>query len=138
MNASRRARRVKVSADGRGVVSRSGVVLLRELADESGLTAGWTEALLDTYRAAPVVHAPGAVLRDLAVTIADGGDALAHLAALRDQGKLFGTVASDSTAWRVVQRVDPEHLNQLRAARAAARARVWSAGGGPRLFPGGS
>lgn len=136
MNASRRARRVKVSADGRGVVSRSGVVLLRELADESGLTAGWTEALLDTYRAAPVVHAPGAVLRDLAVTIADGGDALAHLAALRDQGKLFGTVASDSTAWRVVQRVDPEHLNQLRAARAAARARVWSAGGGPRLFPG--
>lgn len=94
MNASRRARRVKVSADGRGVVSRSGVVLLRELADESGLTAGWTEALLDTYRAAPVVHAPGAVLRDLAVTIADGGDALAHLAALRDQGKLFGTVAS--------------------------------------------
>src|SRR5512144_2616396 len=103
-----------------------------------GLTAGWTEALLDTYRAAPVVHARGAVLRDLAVTIADGGDALAHLAALRDQGKLFGTVASDSTAWRVVQRVDPEHLNQLRAARAAARARVWSAGGGPRLFPGGS
>ena len=52
------------------MVSRSGVVLLRELADESGLTAGWTEALLDTYRAAPVVHAPGAVLRDLAVTIA--------------------------------------------------------------------
>jgi hypothetical protein len=31
--------------------------------------------------------------------IADGGDALTHLAVLRDQGKLFGAVASEPTAW---------------------------------------
>ncbi|MGH3846751.1 MAG: IS1380 family transposase, partial [Pseudonocardiaceae bacterium] len=82
------------------------------------------------------VHWPGEVLRDLAVTIADGGDALAHLAALRDQGALFGQVASDPTAWRTVQRVDDGHLDRLRQTRARARERVWAAGGGPRLFRG--
>lgn len=136
MKDNRWSGRVKVSADGVGLVSRAGCVLLRELADTSGLTRAWSEALLDTYKALPTVHLPGAVLRDLAVTIADGGDALAHLAGLRDQAKLFGAVASDATAWRVVQRVDAAHLDRLRAARAAARERVWAAGGGPRLFPG--
>jgi hypothetical protein len=37
---------------------------------------------------------PGRLLADLAVMIADGGDALSHLATLRDQDKLFGAVAS--------------------------------------------
>jgi len=41
-------RRVKVSADGRGVVSHAGSALLRELATETGLAAGVTGALLDT------------------------------------------------------------------------------------------
>ena len=59
----------------------------------------WTAALIDTYRLPPM-HAPGQVLVDLAVTIADGGDALRHLRTLRDQAKLFGLVASDPTAWR--------------------------------------
>ena len=136
MQRNRGPRRVKVTADGTGLVSRAGTVLLRELADESGLTRGWTEALLDTYRTLPTVHLPGSVLRDLAVTIADGGDALSDIAALRDQSKLFGTVASDPTAWRVVQRVDPAHLEQLRLARTQARERVWAAGGGPQLWPG--
>jgi hypothetical protein len=53
---------------------------------------------------------PGRVLADLAVMIADGGDALTHLAVLRDQGKLFGPVASEPTAWRAVERVDEGHL----------------------------
>lgn len=37
-------------------------------------------------------------------------------ATLRDQDKLFGAVASDPTARRVVDRVDPEHLARLREA----------------------
>jgi len=79
--------------------------LLRELTEETGLADGWTEALLDTYKAFPSVHLPGRVLADIAVMIADGGDALAHLASLRDQVKLFGVVAADATAWRCVDRV---------------------------------
>lgn len=46
-----RSRRVKVTADGEGLVSRAGVALLRELTAETGLADGWSEALLDTYRA---------------------------------------------------------------------------------------
>jgi hypothetical protein len=63
----RRSRRVKVSADGAGLVSRAGVALLRELTEVSGLAEGWTGALLDTYKAFPTVHPPGRVLADLAV-----------------------------------------------------------------------
>jgi len=45
------------------------------------------------------------VVRDLAVMLADGGDCLADIAALRDQDALFGVVASDSTAFRVIDRI---------------------------------
>jgi hypothetical protein len=40
--------RVKVSADGHGVVSHAGVGMLRELADLTGLSAQVTAALADT------------------------------------------------------------------------------------------
>ena len=130
-----RSSRVKVSADGAGLVSRAGVALLRELTVETGLGAGWTTAMMDTYQGLPV-HQPGRVLADLAVMIADGGDALAHLATLRDQDKLFGPVASDATAWRVLDRVDDEHLARLRRVRAAARERAWAAGAGTDLTGG--
>ena len=129
---SKAARRFKVSADGKGIVSHAGTALLRELAAQTGLVKGWTAALIDTYRLPPT-HAPGQVLVDLAVTIADGGDALRHLRTLRDQPRLFGLVASDPTAWRVVDKVDAARLEALRAARATARERAWAAGAGPDL-----
>ncbi|GJN98287.1 hypothetical protein NJB1907f44_47820 [Mycobacterium marinum] len=44
------ASRVKVSADGHGVVSHSGMGLLRELADQTGLSEQVTAALADTYK----------------------------------------------------------------------------------------
>lgn len=130
MKSIKRSVRFEVSADGRGVVSHAGAALLRELAAEVGLVQGWTEALIDTYDGVPV-HAPGQVLTDLAVTIADGGTALSHLRTLRDQDALFTGVASDPTAWRVLERVSDAKLPALRAARAAAREKVWAAGGGP-------
>jgi Transposase DDE domain group 1 len=125
-----------VSADGAGLVSRAGTLLLRELTVDTGLAAGWTEALLDTYKTFPARHLPGRVLADLVVAIADGGDALTHLSTLRDQGKLFGEVASEPTAWRAVERVDEAHLDRLRAVRAAARERAWAAGAGPDVTAG--
>jgi hypothetical protein len=130
-----KASSVRVVADGEGLVSRAGMALLRELTVSTGLGTGWSQALLDTYAGVPV-HLPGRVLADLAVMIADGGDALAHLATLRDQDKLFGPVASDATAWRVLDRVDEEHLVRLRAVRASARERAWAAGAGPDLAGG--
>jgi hypothetical protein len=127
-----RAPRPEVTADGVGIVSHAGSVLLRELADDSGLTAGWTDAVIGTYRGTPT-HQPGRVLVDLAVTLADGGDCLADLAALRDQEALFGPVASHPTSYRVLDRVGAVQLDALRTARADARARAWAAGAGPDL-----
>ena len=135
MKSTTKGVRPVVTADGTGIVSHAGAALLRELADEAGLTAGWTGALLGTYKGAPV-HLPGRVLVDLAVTLADGGDCLADLAALRDQVALFGPVASHPTAYRVLDRVGTSQLDALRTERAQARARVWAAGGGPDLTDG--
>lgn len=74
--------RVKVSADGRGVVSHAGVGMLGEVAEFTGLADGVTTALLDTYRGVPV-HAPGRVFTDLACAIANGADGRCDL---RDRG----------------------------------------------------
>jgi hypothetical protein len=47
--------------------------MLRELAQDTGLVAGVTAVLADTY-AGPWQHAPGQVFADMAAAIADGGD----------------------------------------------------------------
>jgi hypothetical protein len=60
MKGNRRVRRVKVSADGTGVVSHAGVGLLREMAEYTGQVDGVTQALIGTYRGVPL-HAPGRV-----------------------------------------------------------------------------
>ncbi len=60
--------RVRVSADGAGVVSHAGVGLLRETAEFAGLVAGVSAALIDTYRGIPV-HTPRRVFTDLAVAV---------------------------------------------------------------------
>jgi hypothetical protein len=120
----------EVTTDGVGVVGHAGAALLRELADRLGLTAalGWCQAGGRHRR-----HPDAAVLRDLAVLLADGGDCLSDLAVLRDQPGLFGPVASTPTAWRVLDRAakDPSGLARLRAGRAQARGRAWAAGGAP-------
>jgi Transposase DDE domain group 1 len=69
------ASRVKVSADGHGVVSHAGMAMVRELADRTGLSAQVTAALADTYRG-PWVYAPGEVFADLAAAVADGADCI--------------------------------------------------------------
>ena len=63
--------------------------------------------------------------------LVDGGDAVSDLGALRDQPALFGDVASDSTAARVVAAIGPDELDAIRSARAAARARAWALGAAP-------
>jgi hypothetical protein len=125
--------RMKVTADGVGVVSHAGAELLREVAAATGLVDAWDSALIDTYRAMPVKHFPGQVLADLAVAVADGAKSISDLAGLRDAPGLFGPVASTSTAWRALDRVSEVHLGRLRAGRATARAAAGAAGAAPDL-----
>jgi hypothetical protein len=127
---SKRKSTLQVLADDTAMASRAGSVLLTELADRLGLTDGLGAAMAPT-RQRPSAHDPGRVVRDLALMLADGGDCLSDLGALRDQVDLFGRVASDSTAWRVIDAIDPERLEAIRAARARARERAWTAGARP-------
>jgi hypothetical protein len=121
---------MKVRADGDSLTSRAGTALLVGVADRVGLTAGLLEALSD-LRERRGRHEPGRILRDLGVMLADGGDALCDLGVLRDQEVLFGPVASDSTAWRLMAALDEDHLGRVREARAGARCRVWELTGPP-------
>jgi hypothetical protein len=125
--------RLKVSADGANVVSHAGVRLLADLADTCGLTAGLSAAMAVTKQRRRG-HDRGRVLVDVAMSIADGGEAIADLATLRNEPTLFGDVASDSTAWRTLAAVDPAALDRIAAARAAARRRVWAAGADPGFY----
>ena len=123
------ASRVKVSADGHGVVSHAGMALVRELADRSGLSAQVTAALADTYRG-PWVYALGEVFADLAAAVADGADCIDAVGQLcGDREHVLGAKASTTTMWRLVdERIDAAHLPGVRGARAAARTAAWAAG----------
>jgi hypothetical protein len=126
--------KVEVRADGQGLASHAGAALIAETADRLGLTSALDRALGDLFERTPT-HSPGRVMRDLAVMLADGGDALCDLGTVRDQAALFGPVASDATAYRLIERIaaDPGALERIRAARAEARARAWRRGARPRL-----
>jgi len=120
-----------VEADACGLVSRSGTALVPELASRLGLTGRLSEALGHLHRRRPV-HAPGAVVVDLATMLIDGGECVSDLGALADQPDLFGRVASHSTASRVLHAIGPAEREALRAARAAARERAWRLGARPQ------
>lgn len=70
-----------------------------------GLTSAFSEAIAG-LRQRCGGNDPSRVAVDLAVMLADGGEAIADLAVLRDQAALFGTVASGPTAWRLLSRLD--------------------------------
>jgi hypothetical protein len=126
-------RRLRVSADGRGVVAHAGARLLWDLADRVGLRGGLSTAMAPTKQRRRG-HDRGQVLTDLAVMIADGGTTISDLAVLRDQPNLFGPVASTPTAWRTLEAIDDAVLGRIAVARAAARRQVWAAGADPGFY----
>jgi hypothetical protein len=136
-----RSSKIIVSADGTGIVSQGGGVLLAHTLRATGLDRG-LDAALERWRQPRAVHSPGKIVTDLAVAVALGGGCLADVAMLRAQPELFGPAASDPVVSRLVTCLAadaPRALKAIRAARAAARQRAWElagdaapgAGGGP-------
>ena len=113
-------------------MSHAGSALLAQAADKLGLTKALSLRLA-AIKQRRRGHDPGRVIRDLAVMLADGGECVSDLGAVRDQQALFGAVASDSTAFRVIDRIaaDPALLDALRSAHARARERFWELHGAP-------
>jgi hypothetical protein len=123
--------KIMVSADGTGIVSQAGGLLLTRTLRVTGLDHGLDEAL-ERWRPPRAVHSPGKIVTDLAVALALGGDCLADVAMLRAQPELSGPVASDPVVSRLLARLAgdaPRALKAIRAARAAARTRAWDLAG---------
>lgn len=131
VKASTRPRRFTVVTDGDGIVNHAGTAALSQLADALGLTKALSVAMAPTRRRRSK-HEPGRVLRDLLVMIADGGDCVSDLVALRDQPDLFGEVATTATAWRVIDGITEADLARLREARRRALEQAWRRGAWPQ------
>ena len=116
MKRNRRRPKVKVTGGGWGVVGHAGARLLADIAEGLGLTDAMSAAMAPTKQRNRG-HDRGEVLVDLAVMLADGGEAISDLAVLRDQPALFGDVASNATAWRALEAVDDGALERHRKAR---------------------
>jgi hypothetical protein len=118
---------LEVTGGGGGVVSHAGLVLLRGLADKTGLTGGLSRALASSRL---LVHDRGRVAADLACVIADGGEVISDFRVLADQREVHGLVASVPTAWRTLSEIASGGPRvQARMARAvnAARRNAWRA-----------
>src|ERR1700678_469932 len=126
MHATGWSRGLEVSGGGQGVVSHAGLVLLRHLADRTGLTGGLSRAL-----ATPrfLVHDRGRVMADLACAIADGARVISDFRVMGDQRELFGLVASVPTAWRTlaeIARGGARADRRITAAVNVARRHAWA------------
>lgn len=130
---NRRRPRLKITGDGCGVVNHVGARLVADLAEQVGLTSALSAAMAPTKQRRRG-HDRGGVLVDVAVMLADGGDTISDVAVLRDQPDLFGSVASHATVWRTLEAVDTAALERIKAARADARARAWTAGADPGFY----
>ena len=128
MNATGWSRGLEVTSGGTGVVSHAGLVLVRELADRTGLTGGLSAAL-----SSPVAgHDRGRVLADLACAIADGARVISDFRVMGDQRELFGPVASVPTAWRALKQAasgGDRARRKITAAVNKARRHAWAQAG---------
>ena len=123
------SKRLEVTADGEGIVSHAGLVLLRQLADKTGLTGGLSGALASERL---LIHDRARVVADLACAIADGGEVISDFRVLADQKELFGLVASVPTVWRTLSELaagGPGALERISVAVHAARRHAWAAAG---------
>ncbi|MFE9922848.1 IS1380 family transposase [Streptomyces sp. NPDC005774] len=118
-------RRLRVRADGKGLVGHAGAVLLRRCADRVGLTGALADVL-------PVGLGHGwrdraTVVVQLAVAIVLGASNLSEAEQLGlHQRSVFGPTASDSTARRTLAALDEAALKLIAKARRQVRRHVWS------------
>lgn len=106
------------------MVAHAGSIALRLLTDRTGLTRALSMAM--ARRSFLPVHDRGRVLADVAVMLADGGEAIADIDVLRHQSGVLGPVASPATVWRALDEITAGRRKKIQAARARVRRQVWS------------
>ena len=127
-------RGLQVTADGNGLVGHAGAILLRKLADQSGLTAA-LDAALTRPGASPQVSR-GMTLVSTSIAIAMGATAMADIEVLGQLSPVLGAAPSDSTVRRTLDLADDRTLARAAQARARIRKHVWELiGETPAGFP---
>jgi hypothetical protein len=125
VNATAWSRGLEVTGGGTGVVSHAGLVLLRQLAGRTGLTAGLSQALpspgggLDR----------GRVFADLSCAIADGARVISDFRVMGDQDGVPGQAASVPAARRTLKEAaaaEDKTRRKITAAVNKARRYAWS------------
>jgi len=114
---------LKITGGGTGVIAHAGAVMLRLLADRTGLTGAICAAMGGDRNGRG--YDRGRVLVDVATAMADGLDTVRRMDLLSRQGEVFTEMASRSTRQRVIAEVDSDRLAAIGAARAAVREHVW-------------
>jgi hypothetical protein len=114
---------LKVTADGAGLAGHAGAVLLRLLADRSGLTAGLGPALARPGKSPQADR--GMTLVSMAAAIALGATSMSDVEVLSPLGPALGAAPPDTTVRRTLELACPRTLRRIAKARARARAHVW-------------
>ena len=113
-----------MESGGDQVVAHVGLHALGGLADRLGLGEALSARIAATGERG-ALHDRGKVLVQAMLMLAGGGESCADIEHLRSQGDLFGDVASDSTLYRTLRRIDPVTRSGLWEAMAETRAKVW-------------
>ena len=108
---------------GDGLVGHAGGILLRKLADRSGLTAE-LETALTPWETSPQVSR-GMAMVSAAIAIAMGATSMADTEVLGQLGPVLGPAPSDSTVRRTLHLADDQTLTRVAQARARIRKHVW-------------
>ncbi len=116
------AKDLSVSAGGRKLVGKAGIVPVRRLADKVGLTDTLSSALV--RRDFHPVHDRGGVLVTAACAVLLGARSIAGIAVMRQAALVLGRPASASTLYRTLDAIGPVQLAKIASARAKVRSRV--------------
>lgn len=117
-------RRVRIEADGDGVVAHVGLHALGAFADRLGLGDALSARVPPAGERLPL-HDRGKVLVQAMLMLAGGGESCADIEALRAQERLFGAVPSDSTLYRTFRQLGQTTVAGVWEAMAEIRAQVW-------------
>jgi hypothetical protein len=116
-------RGLTVTADADGLVGHAGGMILREMADRSGLTGALKDALAAEGRFPEVDR--GVAMVSAAVMIALGGRSMSGIAVLDHLAPVLGEPVTWQTLRRTLDLAGPATLEKIAQARARIRAHVW-------------
>ena len=113
---------LSLSAGGRKLVGKAGIVTVRRLADKVVLTNALGRALMrpDFHP----VHDRGVVLISAACAVLLGARSIGGIDLMRQAQLVLGRPASASTLWRTLDAIGPVALAKIASVRARVRADV--------------